>query len=119
MGLRKGMLTRDETQSGVTSTYSAKKTFDLSLEISKWPQGQEVGSDLSGPSIPKLSPSRVPGMVCGPPTSSPLLGPRTLWEPRPLRRTSEAQPSSHAGVPHWIIQPKATRYQERSSQQEL
>ena len=40
VGVRKGNLIRDVAQWGVTSTYSVKKIFDLSLEISEWPQGQ-------------------------------------------------------------------------------
>lgn len=39
-GAEKGTFTRDKTQSGLTNTYSAKKTFDLALKISKWPQEQ-------------------------------------------------------------------------------
>lgn len=46
LGLRKGTVSREEVQSGVTGTW----TFGLSLKVSKRPQGQEVSSDLSASS---------------------------------------------------------------------
>lgn len=75
------MVPREEVQSGVTST----RTLGLSREGSKWPHGQEVSAP--SPFILKLSPSGLPGLVCGPSAGAPHI----LWW-----RTLEAQHSSYA-----------------------